>query len=182
MRKSVLAFCALAISLSGMQVCVLAVALEKRSSVPAGVQHLQGESQRFTEFSRFCLDSQASIISEIEKEDGVGVFEIDPWERLDAGGSELMGYGKTCVIAGGDLIEKGAVSSTIMKGILSQQRAESINSRQSSGPAIKAGSSYYASALSLVLHSKSPMVPTFRADVRLVMIYFNVLRLITVMQ
>lgn len=28
------------------------------------------------------------------------------------------------------------------------------------------GSTYHAAALSLVLHSKSPMVPTFRADVR----------------
>jgi coproporphyrinogen III oxidase len=71
----------------------------------------------------------------------------------------------TRVLQGGDVIEKGACSFTlIQQGVLSAERAAAIRSRQSVD--IKAGDTYSAAALSIVLHSRSPLVPTFRSDVR----------------
>ena len=64
------------------------------------------------------------------------------------------------------MIEKGACSLTLIrKGILSQERAAAIRSRQDLD--ISAGDTYSAAALSIVFHSRSPMVPTFRSDVRI---------------
>eukprot|EP01041_Mallomonas_annulata_P006882 gene6882-13958_t len=96
------------------------------------------------------------IISELENVDKKAVFVKDKWEKS-------TGYGITAVLAGGDVWEKAAVSTTIANGILSPERAASISSK---GRAAVAGDSYSAAALSMVLHSRSPMVPTFRADIR----------------
>jgi len=99
-------------------------------------------------------------------------------ERFDNQG-HIAGHGITAVIQKGDLIEKGAVSTTLATGILSKERASSISSRRSiiSNGEKLAGSPYFAAALSLVLHSKSPMVPTFRADIRFVFILLTIISL-----
>jgi coproporphyrinogen III oxidase len=54
-------------------------------------------------------------------------------------------------------------SVSIVRGELSKERAAAMSSR---GRAAEAGQPYAAAACSLVFHSASPMVPTFRADVR----------------
>jgi coproporphyrinogen III oxidase len=77
-----------------------------------------------------------------------------------------MGYGVTAVMQKGDLLEKAAVSTTIVKGQLSTERAAAISSRTKRDDKITVGSQYFAAAISLVLHSRSPMVPTFRSDIR----------------
>lgn len=116
-------------------------------------------SDRFQVFSDFCLQKQQEIIQTLNEEDGVSVFTQDKWERSS-------GFGVTAVLERGGLIEKGAVSTTITRGILSPERAQAISSRRSLGTESLINSTYHAAALSLVLHSKSPMVPTFRADIR----------------
>jgi coproporphyrinogen III oxidase len=97
--------------------------------------------------------------------------------------------GITRVIQSGTAIEKGACSLTVIRdGILSAERASSILGRQQQQQqqspkngdngntehsnvlpdiAIQAGDTYSAVALSMVLHSRNPMVPTFRSDVRM---------------
>jgi coproporphyrinogen III oxidase len=77
-----------------------------------------------------------------------------------------MGYGVTSVLQRGGLLEKAAVSTTIVKGVLSPERAAAISGRTKRDEKVAVGSQYFAAAISLVLHSRSPMVPTFRSDVR----------------
>lgn len=97
---------------------------------------------------------------------------------------------------GGAAIEKGACSLTLIRdGMLTAERAATIRARQPPPPpppqssdsaaddnadandapqqmmmTIQAGDTYSAAALSMVLHSRSPMVPTFRSDVRVFLV------------
>jgi hypothetical protein len=65
--------------------------------------------------------------------------------------------------------EQAAANVSIVRGTLTAERAKAMSSRgRDVDPS--GGQDYSAAALSLVFHSKSPMVPTFRADVR----YFQV--------
>jgi coproporphyrinogen III oxidase len=74
-------------------------------------------------------------------------------------------------LQGGNVVEKGACSLTmIRRGILTIERAAAIRARQEDANdkgSIQPGDIYSAAALSIVFHSKSPMVPTFRSDVRI---------------
>lgn len=112
---------------------------------------------RFSLFSSLCLNSQSNIIQQLEAYDTKGVFNKEAWSKSESS------YGVTAVLEKGDIWEKAAVSTTITKGILTTERASSLSAK---GRNAKAGDNYSAAALSLVLHSRSPMVPTFRADVR----------------
>ena len=134
---------------------------------------LSGSSSIFKEFTSFILSSQQNILQTLEKEENNKVlFDRDYWEKRDpeAEATNLVSYGLTACLQDGALLEKGGVSTTIVTGILSKERAAAISSRDQSISGIEAGCKYYASALSLVLHSRSPLVPTFRSDVR----YFEV--------
>ena len=118
---------------------------------------LSGMSPRFNRFSNFVLSAQQQIIATLEKEDGKEVFVQDPWTKQSRDDGPVEGHGITAVIQRGDLLEKGAVSTTIITGRLTEERAKAISSR-SGNPDIVVGKSYAAAALSLVLHSKNPMV------------------------
>jgi coproporphyrinogen III oxidase len=115
--------------------------------------------------------------------DGWGIFsnlqEGDKIPKVGAGGI-------TRVLQGGNVVEKGACSLTIIQnGVLSAERAAAIRARQPKDNdnddsddsddkdddfLIGAGDFYSAAALSIVLHSRSPMVPTFRSDVRIFLV------------
>ena len=126
-------------------------------------------SDRFRRFSDYCRDSQKQIIASLEIEDSKGKFQFDPWERFgnDDSSEKIVSQGITAVIQGGSFIEKGAVSTTFASGRLSKERSAALSSRRSKWKGkVEPNSPYFAAAISVVLHSKSPMVPTFRADVR----------------
>ena len=92
---------------------------------------------------------QEEICAALERLDGAGRFGRDPWERPGGGG------GVTRVLAEGALFEKAAVNVSDVHGALD--------------PAAGAGGESFAAAgLSLVLHPRSPMVPTAHLNVRLV--------------
>jgi coproporphyrinogen III oxidase len=122
----------------------------------------------FFDFVEFLKKTQTSIIQQVQEMDGSGTsFTRDTWGVFDEdfNGTSLSG-GITRVIQGGDVVEKGACSLTIIRrGVLSAERAIAIRSRQDMD--IQPGDVYSAAALSIVLHSRSPMVPTFRSDVRI---------------
>ncbi|CAJ1955341.1 unnamed protein product [Cylindrotheca closterium] len=128
-------------------------------------------SSVFTDFVEFLKETQASIIEQVEELDGGGEkFSNDKWGVFedDFDGGSLSG-GMTRVIQGGDIVEKGACSLTLIRrGILSAERAAAIRSRQDLN--IQPGDVYSAAALSIVLHSRSPMIPTFRSDVRIFLV------------
>lgn len=122
----------------------------------------------FFDFVEFLKQTQKSMIQEIEDMDGSGKqFTRDTWGVFDEDSQEnSLSGGITRVIQGGDVIEKGACSLTLIRrGVLSAERAAAIRSRQDLD--INPGDVYSAAALSIVLHSRSPMVPTFRSDVRI---------------
>ena len=87
-------------------------------------------------------------------------FTKDLWSKGDG-----KSTGVTRVISDGALIEKGAVSISVIRDqTLSAERAIAMGRRI--GTSFAPGSTYSAAALSLVLHSRHPLVPTFRSDVR----------------
>lgn len=128
-------------------------------------------SDTFEEFVEFLKSVQNEIIGQVEKMDGSGQkFSNDTWGVFNDDSEEaVLSGGITRVIQGGNVVEKGACSLTLIRrGILSAERATAIRSRQDLD--IKAGDVYYAAALSIVFHSRSPLVPTFRSDVRIFLV------------
>ena len=141
----------------------------------------------FNQFVEFLIQQQTSIIHDIETtiEASSGqTFTRDTWGIFQNTNNDTAtitantgGGGITRVLQHGTAIEKGACSLTVIRnGILSAERASSILGRQPAPnhdenetppPTIQAGDTYSAVALSMVLHSRNPMVPTFRSDVRM---------------
>jgi len=166
----------------------------KASKSAAVIQEIdwKNELQVFENFRTFLQATQKDIISQLETMDGSGeTFTKDAWgifekSQLEANGGKLPKVGAggiTRVLQGGDVIEKGACSLTVIQnGVLSPERARAIRARQPKDDeddddeeddddfVIGSGDFYSAAALSIVLHSKSPMVPTFRSDVRIFLV------------
>ncbi|CAD7697588.1 unnamed protein product [Ostreobium quekettii] len=114
-------------------------------------------------FEDFILSLQSSIVERAEALDGHAdaKFGRDEWSR-----GERAGYGVTRVMRCGDLIEKGAVNVSLVRGVLTAERAAAMSSRGRPGVDPAGGQEYAAESLSLVFHPRHPMVPTLRADVR----------------
>ena len=116
------------------------------------------------EFERFVMSMQADFIADMEALDGSEdrKFGLDAWVRGEPG----SGFGVTRVLEGGDVFEKAAANVSIIRGVLTPERAKAMSSRGRDRVDPAGGQPYSAVALSVVIHPKSPMVPTFRADVR----------------
>ncbi len=107
-------------------------------------------------FYRYIQTLQDRITGALEQEDGKAHFQEDLWERPEGGG------GRTRVIADGAVFEKGGVNISAVHGPL----PEAMQRYFGVGP-----SDFYACGLSLVLHPKSPMVPTVHANWRYFELY-----------
>jgi coproporphyrinogen III oxidase len=157
--------------------------------VPSGIRgsalfdERTGEAppELFDEFVAFLVSQQGAIVNEIEETIELtsgATFGTDKWGGFawdeHTPTSDLPSGGITRVIQGGDSIEKGACSLTLIRnGKLTAERAATIRGRQASdrtAATVQAGDTYSAVALSMVLHSRSPMVPTFRSDVRVFLV------------
>jgi coproporphyrinogen III oxidase len=134
----------------------------------------------FGDFVEFLQAKQIEIIQQLEDVEATpsgATFSRDPWGLFEddkgTGNNAGNSGGITRVIQGGSVVEKGACSLTVIRdGILTTDRAATIRSRQAdkiTSP-IQAGDKYSAVALSMVLHSSNPMVPTFRSDVRVFLV------------
>ena len=95
---------------------------------------------------------QADIIRQLEEGDGKGKFIYDEWQRAEGGG------GKSAVISNGNIIEKGGVNYSAVYG----DTPEFLIRNDST----LAGSSFYATGVSIVLHPESPMIPIIHMNVR----------------
>lgn len=100
----------------------------------------------------YLLDLQDRICNALAAEDG-SAFVEDTWERAEGGG------GRSRVLAGGAVIEKGGVNFSHVQG--SQMPASATAHR----PEL-AGRSFEAMGVSLVIHPNNPYVPTSHANVR----------------
>jgi coproporphyrinogen III oxidase len=93
---------------------------------------------------------QDDICLGLEKLDGKGKFKEDLWERTEGGG------GRTRVIEG-KIIEKGGVNFSAVHGPLSKKISKALNI-----PADE----FYATGVSIVLHSSNPWIPIIHMNVR----------------
>lgn len=90
--------------------------------------------------------------------DGTRDFIRDSWERV--GGSEaLAGNGITAVLEGGALFERGGVALSDVQGSKLPPAATARNPHL-------AGRSYRAMGVSVVMHPRSPQLPTSHMNVR----------------
>jgi coproporphyrinogen III oxidase len=94
---------------------------------------------------------QDRICAALEQLDGAGRFQQDSWERAGGGG------GRTRVLVEGDLFEKAGVNFSEVHGDMAPELAAQVPGE---------GRNFTATGLSLVLHPRSPMVPTVHANFR----------------
>jgi len=94
---------------------------------------------------------QSSICDALEAADGKARFGADEWQHATGGG------GLSRVIADGDLFEKGGVNFSFVEGDLPADYAAQLPG---------GGTRFRATGVSLVLHPRSPMVPTTHANFR----------------
>jgi coproporphyrinogen III oxidase len=102
-------------------------------------------------FYKYILNLQDQITSKLEEIDGGAKFCEDIWERPEGGG------GRTRVIENGTVFEKGGVNISAVHGKLPEAMQKMFNVGEAD---------FFACGLSLVIHPKSPMVPTVHANWR----------------
>ena len=107
-------------------------------------------------FIKYIHTLQDQICNGLEAADGSAMFEEDNWKRDGGGG------GRTRVIADGDVIEKGGVNTSVVFGKLGEMAKKQLKVDYED---------FFACGLSLVIHPKSPMVPTIHMNVRYFEIY-----------
>lgn len=103
------------------------------------------------QFVNYILNLQDQITSTLEQLDGKASFQEDNWKRPEGGG------GRTRVIENGDIFEKGGVNTSQVHGELPEAMQKYFGVEDAN---------FFACGLSLVLHPKSPMVPTVHANWR----------------
>lgn len=103
------------------------------------------------QFFHYIQDLQNKIIAKLEEVDGQAKFLRDNWEREEGGG------GLSCVLTDGDVFEKAGVNISKVYGELPETMQKALN--VSSGK-------FFACGLSLVIHPKSPHIPTTHANWR----------------
>lgn len=102
-------------------------------------------------FYAYIQDLQDRITANLEAIDGKAVFKEDLWQREEGGG------GRTRVIEEGNVFAKGGVNISKVFGPL----APAMQQHFGVGDV-----NFFACGISLVLHPKSPMVPTVHANWR----------------
>jgi coproporphyrinogen III oxidase len=105
----------------------------------------------FDRSASYFQDLQDRICAALEEVDGPGRFREDRWEREGGGG------GRTRVLTEGGVFEKGGVNFSAVHGQLAPEFATQIPGE---------GLTFSATGLSLVLHPRSPRVPTVHANFR----------------
>jgi coproporphyrinogen III oxidase len=152
----------------------LAAKTKQEEEISTAGSSTDGINNIFEDFVTFLQEKQTEIIDEVERMDGsTSRFSRDAWGLFDENSDNVASGGITRVIQGGNVVEKGACSLTLIRrGVLSAERAAAIRSRQddTGDIPIQAGDAYSAAALSIVFHTRSPMIPTFRSDVRIFLV------------
>ena len=111
------------------------------------------ESDLGRRMTEYIEQLQREICTALEAEDSGAPFREDAWERPGGGG------GRTRVLEGGTVFEKGAVNVSTVWGELEEQFAGRLEGE---------GRSFFAAGLSLILHPRNPRVPTVHANWRFI--------------
>ncbi|WP_282160064.1 oxygen-dependent coproporphyrinogen oxidase [Ulvibacterium marinum] len=102
-------------------------------------------------FYTYIQNLQNAITSKLEEVDGKSKFREDQWIRPEGGG------GRSRVIENGAVFEKGGVNISAVHGELPQSMQNYFGVKDAD---------FFACGLSLVIHPKSPMIPTVHANWR----------------
>ena len=102
---------------------------------------------------KLVLGLQDEICAGLEAIDGEGKFLEESWERPEGGG------GRSRVLKDGKILEQGGVNFSVVHG--NELPPSIINQR----PEAK-GHSWFATGTSMVLHPKSPYIPTVHLNYR----------------
>lgn len=109
----------------------------------------------------YLIGLQDDICAQLATEDGSKDFIVDSWEREgEEGAMGLTGGGRSRVLESGDVIEKGGVN-------FSHVRGKTLPASATAHRPELAGRSFQALGVSLVIHPKNPYIPTSHANVRL---------------
>jgi coproporphyrinogen III oxidase len=100
---------------------------------------------------------QDKICRGLEKTDGRAVFREDLWSRGENGGG-----GRTRIIEGGHVFEKGGVNTSVVQGHVTEIMRSQLKIE---------GDHWFAAGLSLVIHPLNPYVPTIHANWRYFELY-----------
>jgi coproporphyrinogen III oxidase len=108
-------------------------------------------SEQVRQSAAYFRDLQERICAGLEELDGTGRFQEDSWQREGGGG------GRSRVLAEGGVFEKAGVNFSEVHGEMAAEFAAQVPGE---------GRAFTASGISLVLHPRSPMVPTVHANFR----------------
>jgi coproporphyrinogen III oxidase len=108
-------------------------------------------SDLFDRAAKFFHELQSDICTKLAEVDGTKEFGADAWQRPGGGG------GVARVLEGGAVFEKAGVNWSNVDGELPAELSSHMPGT---------GTSFRASGVSLVLHPRSPMVPTTHANFR----------------
>ena len=108
-------------------------------------------SDLFDRSAKFFSELQSELCRALADTDGAAEFTTDAWQRPGGGG------GVARVLEGGALFEKAGVNWSNVDGELPAEIADHMPGQ---------GRTFRASGVSLVLHPRSPMVPTTHANFR----------------
>jgi coproporphyrinogen III oxidase len=100
----------------------------------------------------FFRDLQGRIVAQLQAADGA-TFREDVWQRPGGGG------GRSCVLADGGVFEKAGVNFSDVSGEMRPDFARGLPGD---------GTAFRAAGISLVLHPRSPRVPTVHANLRFI--------------
>jgi coproporphyrinogen III oxidase len=109
-------------------------------------------STLFDRAAEFFQELQSEICEALAREDGKEAFSIDRWTREGGGG------GVSRVLQEGAVFEKGGVNWSRVDGELPADFAAQMPGE---------GRAFRATGVSLVIHPRSPMVPTTHANFRM---------------
>src|SRR5690606_13581927 len=87
---------------------------------------------------------QDRICKGLEEADGIGKFEEEIWERDGGGG------GRTRVMQGGNVIDRGGVNFSAVHGKLPEPIKKAFGVEEED---------FFATGVSIVIHPKNPWVP-----------------------
>ena len=108
-------------------------------------------SDLFDRAAKFFQDLQTDICRALSAADGVREFTADTWQRPGGGG------GTARVLEEGGVFEKAGVNWSLVDGELPAELADHMPG---------SGRTFRATGVSLVLHPRSPMIPTTHANFR----------------
>jgi coproporphyrinogen III oxidase len=111
-------------------------------------------SDLFERAAKFYAELQSELCRVLADTDGGSDFSSDAWQRPGGGG------GVARVLEGGALFEKAGVNWSSVDGELPAEMADQMPGQ---------GRAFRACGVSLVLHPRSPMVPTTHANFRCLM-------------